>query len=274
MTSKKSPGFWFFTGDWLKDSELRFCSLFARGLLVDLLCLMFEAKEQGYLSKPDGSPRLDEEIVAAISGASVEEKLAALKELEASGVLDRDNRGVLFSRRLARLAEISKTRSKVGSKGGSKTQAKPQANAKQNDKQKQGVTVTDSVTDSDTEFTHTHTAHDADLPMQLGVVYPSGPYPSGPERTKAFAAVPPAVAVAWDRWCEFRLSMDGRPVDPIQAEAVLMDLARRGEPKAVADIEFSIRKGSKSILDSDHDFEKQRAGASGGARRGRARVEI
>lgn len=269
MSGKKSPGFWFFTGDWLKDSELRFCSLFARGLLVDLLCLMFEAKEQGYLSKPDGSPRGNEEIVAAISGASIEEKLEALRELESSGVLDRDNRGVLFSRRLARLAEISKTRSKVGSKGGSKTQAKPQANGeakrKQNDKQKQGVTVT--VTDTDTEFTHTHTAHEADLPMQLGVVYPSGS-----TRGEAFAAIAPDVSVAWDRWCEFRHSIDGRPIDPIQAEAVLMDLARRGEAKAIADIDFSIRKGSKSILDSDHDFEKQRSTRAGS--RGRAHVEI
>jgi len=114
------------------------------------------------------------------------------------------------------------------------------------------------------ENSHTHTAQNADLPMQLGVVYPSGD-----PRTSAFASV----AIAWDRWCEFRLSHDGRPVDPIQAEAVLMDLARRGEAKAIADIDFSIRKGSKSILDSDHDFQKQRSSRSS-VRRERARVEI
>jgi hypothetical protein len=140
----KSPGFWFFTGDWLKDPELRFCSIFARGLLVDLLCILFEANERGYASKPDGTPRSDAEIVSAVSGGSVDEKLSALAELECSGVLSRDNRGVLYSRRLARLGEITETRSKAGSKGGSKTQAK----AKQTTKQNTGVTDSDSDSDS------------------------------------------------------------------------------------------------------------------------------
>lgn len=155
----KSPGFWFFTGDWMKDPELRFCSIFARGLLVDLLCILHEAKEQGYASNPDGSPRASEQIVDAISGGSREEKLAALAELEQSGVLSRDSRGVLFSRRVARLAELSAERKQNGSKGGSKRQA----NAKQNAKQNGGVSVSVSVSDSDSfldKNTHTHTAGD------------------------------------------------------------------------------------------------------------------
>ena len=64
----------------------------------------------------------------------------------------------------------------------------------------------------------------------------------------------------WDRWLEYREASDGK-VNDIQAEAVLMDLCRRGPDKAARDIDFSIRKGAKSILDSDHDFQ-QRAGAS------------
>jgi hypothetical protein len=146
----KSPGFWFFTGDWMKDPELRFCSIFARGLLVDLLCILFEAKEHGYASNPDGTPRTDQQIVDAVAGSSREEKLAALLELERSGVLSRDKRGVLFSRRLARLAEVSETRSKSGSNGGSKTQAKLKQTAEQKDKQNRGVSdsVSDSVTDT------------------------------------------------------------------------------------------------------------------------------
>ena len=153
----KSPGFWFFTGDWMKDPELRFCSLFARGLLVDLLCILFEANEQGYASNPDGTPRSDEQIADAVSGGSREEKLAALAELERSGVLSRDSRGVLFSRRIARLAELSDARKQNGSKGGSKRQA----NLKQTTKQNGGVSVSVSASDSDSfleEQTHTHTA--------------------------------------------------------------------------------------------------------------------
>ena len=160
----KAPGFWFFTGDWMKDPELRFCSLFARGLLVDLLCILFEANEQGYASNPDGTARPDEQIVDAVAGGSREEKLAALKELERSGVLSRDSRGVLYSRRLARLSEVSKARSKSGAKrkqNASKTEAKPE----QNDQQNRGVSVSDSVSDS---FLDTHTHRTREEPGDFG----------------------------------------------------------------------------------------------------------
>jgi hypothetical protein len=60
----------------------------------------------------------------------------------------------------------------------------------------------------------------------------------------------------WNRWCEYCLAI-GKPVNQIQADAILMDLGRRGTAKAIRDIDFSIRKSAKSILDSDNDFEKQ-----------------
>jgi hypothetical protein len=107
---------------------------------------LFEAKETGYASKPDGTPRSDEEIVSAVTGGTTSEKLAALAELEQSGVLSRDFRGVLYSRRLARLGELSETRSKNGSKGGSKAQANLKQKTEQTDKQNRGVS--DSVSDS------------------------------------------------------------------------------------------------------------------------------
>lgn len=160
----KSPGFWFFTGDWMKDPELRFCSLFARGLLVDLLCILFEANEQGYASNPDGTPRTNEQIADAVSGGSREEKLAALAELEQSGVLSRDSRGVLFSRRLARLSEVSKARSKSGAKR-KQNESKTAANDEQTTKQKPGVSVSVSVSDSDSFLEEKNTTrHTADPP--------------------------------------------------------------------------------------------------------------
>jgi hypothetical protein len=64
------------------------------------------------------------------------------------------------------------------------------------------------------------------------------------------------LAPHWNRWCEYCLAI-GKPVNQIQADAILMDLGRRGTAKAIRDIDFSIRKSAKSILDSDNDFEKQ-----------------
>jgi len=63
----------------------------------------------------------------------------------------------------------------------------------------------------------------------------------------------------WDRWCEYVLGTTGKAVNAIQADALLMELGRRGTAKAIRDIDFSIRKSAKSILDSDNDFEKQSA---------------
>ena len=70
--------------------------------------------------------------------------------------------------------------------------------------------------------------------------------------------IPPAVQDAFARWVQFRFDRDGVRMGAIQQDAVLMDLLRRGAEKAIADINFSILKTAKSILDSANDFEKTR----------------
>lgn len=57
----------------------------------------------------------------------------------------------------------------------------------------------------------------------------------------------------WTRWCNFRESIDGRR-NAISEEQTLMELSRRGPEKAKRDIEFSILKSARSILDSDNDY--------------------
>ena len=68
----------------------------------------------------------------------------------------------------------------------------------------------------------------------------------------------------WKRWCNYGEARDGRPMDAILSETVLMDLMRRGDGKAQRDIEFSILKQARSILDSDNDFSKRTGQASSG----------
>jgi hypothetical protein len=76
--------------------------------------------------------------------------------------------------------------------------------------------------------------------------------------SKDSVSVPEEIAPHWERWCNFRLSVDGREVNSIQAETILMDLGRRGWAKAAKDIDFSIRKGANSIWDSDNDFDARK----------------
>jgi hypothetical protein len=226
----KSPGFWFFTGDWLKDPELRFCSIFARGLLVDLLCICFEAKHQGRFCRPDGSPRSDEEIVAAVSGGDLQAKLQALRELESSGVLSRGEDGVLYSRRMVRLANLQANRKQSGSKGGSKTQAKVkqtikqsgEQTIKQNDKQNGGVSDSDSDSDSFLN-TYTHTLQ------------------------KPESNLSEAVQAEWHRW-EKHLESRGINLSPIARDSNVMDLLRLPEEKQLEVIRFSIQRNAAGLI--------------------------
>ena len=133
----KLPAFQFYPGDWIKDPNLKVCSIFARGLLVDLLCAMHEAKHRGVLSYPDGvTPLSNEQIVGMSCGSTEAEKLAALVELETHEVLKRDANGCLYSSRMVRDEQIRAARAAAGALGGSKTQASGQAKHKQTVKQK------------------------------------------------------------------------------------------------------------------------------------------
>jgi hypothetical protein len=248
----KSPGFWFFTGDWLKDPELRFCSIFARGLLVDLLCYMFEAKEQGYLVWANGLPRTNEEIANAIAGGDLAEKVAAIEELEQKGVLSRDQRGALYSRRLVRLAEISESRKQNGSKGGSKRQANVQANGVANEKQKAGVSDSVSVSDS----------------VTTKVIPPKSP--KG-ERTKkrlyqfSLEDIPESLKQnnpqdfyrAWALWITHREEIK-KPITQTSARQQLTELAKAGRAKAVEMIQYTIAKGWQGLASPDESWGRQR----------------
>jgi hypothetical protein len=226
-------GFWFYVGDWMKDPELRFCSLFARGLLVDLLCIMFEAKHQGQLARPDGSPRTDSEIVDAISGGTRDEKLNALNELITSGALKRnENTGVLYSSRLMRLNELSRKKREAGKKGGDKRAANATQTPKQNSSNQASKTGVVSDTDS---------ASDSDG-FTLSKITP------------VIDSIPKEIAERFILWVKGYWQKHGQWVPLVQQEALLMKLLGLGTEKAIADLDLSIEVCSKRILDSSWKF--------------------
>lgn len=99
----KTPAFQFYPGDWMKDPALRSVSLEARGLWMDMLCLMHESTRRGYLQHSTGKPMSHEQI-ARMSGCSPEVCARLLEELEETGVFSREDDGTIFSRRMAREA--------------------------------------------------------------------------------------------------------------------------------------------------------------------------
>lgn len=115
--SAKKPAFQFYVGDWMKDPALRACSLAARGLWIDMLCLMFEAPRRGYLQQANGQPTTQPQI-ARMTGCGSEEAAHLLQELEDSGVLSRTEHGTYFSRRMVRDESRREKCAEAGRRGG------------------------------------------------------------------------------------------------------------------------------------------------------------
>jgi hypothetical protein len=81
----KLPSFQFYPGDWMKDPALSICSAGARGVWLDVLCLMFESPRRGYLMT-NGKPWTLEQIAIALRG-DWQENLIYLRELVHNGVM-------------------------------------------------------------------------------------------------------------------------------------------------------------------------------------------
>src|SRR5262245_16448196 len=108
----KLPGFIFYPGDWVKDPALRSVSRSARGLWIDMLCLMFECEPRGYL-RINGKVPTSKQL-SGLLGCPESELEHLVEELRNAGVLSESRDGCIFSRRLVRDDEIRSKRSQCG----------------------------------------------------------------------------------------------------------------------------------------------------------------
>jgi hypothetical protein len=151
----KTPAFQFYPGDWRKDPELRSISLTARGLWIELLCLMHESSRKGYLVTKTGNSYTNEQL-ARMVGVDIHTLEICLTEIEANGVSSReDNTGILFSRRMVKDAEISQERREAGKLGGNPYLLKRGVN--QSHKQKPTPSSSSSSSSSSSDVDNPHT---------------------------------------------------------------------------------------------------------------------
>ena len=104
----------------MKDPSLRACSLAARGLWIDLLCLMHESPQRGYLLLTKTEPMHDEHIARCV-GADQSLISNLIEELSKAGVLefgDLDGRNMICSRRMIRDESKREKCSAAGMRGG------------------------------------------------------------------------------------------------------------------------------------------------------------
>jgi len=117
VTNRLGRGRCVASGDWMKDPGLRSVSLEARGLWMDMLCLLFESGRRGYLQHATGKPVSPEQL-ARMTGSSAEQVSRLLRELEDSGVFSRTEHGRIYSRRMIRDERKRAACSEAGKKGG------------------------------------------------------------------------------------------------------------------------------------------------------------
>lgn len=94
------PAFQFYPKDWLSDTGLRCCSPAARGLWMDMLCIMWSSPVRGALLTPANLQIACKSLqnLTCISLANDVQKY--LDELEAHGVLSRLDDGTIINRRM------------------------------------------------------------------------------------------------------------------------------------------------------------------------------
>jgi hypothetical protein len=95
-----APWMKFYPRDWRGDQALRAVSIAARGLWMECLCIMHEAKPYGHLVL-NGGP-VDGDALARMTGTPVGEVSALMSELRQAGVLSITSKGVVFSRRMTK----------------------------------------------------------------------------------------------------------------------------------------------------------------------------
>lgn len=94
----KTPYIKFFTRDWQSCPELRMVSYAARGLWIELMCMMTQGSRYGYL-EINGQPATIDQI-RRVTGGESKEVEDLMTELKRAGVFSCDENGIIFSRRM------------------------------------------------------------------------------------------------------------------------------------------------------------------------------
>jgi hypothetical protein len=111
----KRPAFQFYPADWRKDVELRSCSVAARGLWIDMLCLAHECEPYGNLVV-NGKPMKAAQIAGQVGLTPGQcEKLIA--ELVENGVARVKEDGTLYSKRMVDDEDLRNRRAEGGKAG-------------------------------------------------------------------------------------------------------------------------------------------------------------
>lgn len=112
----RRPSFQFYPADWRADVELRSCSVAARGLWIDLMCLAHECEPYGHLIV-NGRAMTAAQIAGQI-GLTQAECKRLLQELIDNGVARVNEAGAVYSKRMVADEEFRQKRAEIGRANG------------------------------------------------------------------------------------------------------------------------------------------------------------
>lgn len=115
----RAPAIQLYYRDWMSHPGLRMCSIAARGLFADMMCIMAEGTPYGYLKV--GSKDILPPVLARRVGESLQDVERWLAELEEHDVFQRDDSGSIYSTRMVEVERVRQARAA----GGVKSQENP-----------------------------------------------------------------------------------------------------------------------------------------------------
>ena len=170
----KRPAFQFYPGDWRRDLGLQSCSLVARGMWIEMLCLMHDGYPYGYLRVGD---EVNHKVIllpelCRMIGCIEDDGQYYIDELVCAGVVSIADDGAYYSRRMVRDEVLRNKRYESGKLGGNpKLLGKKKVKHVVNHQDKQ--MVADASADADNLNTKNKVIHyPADF-MQFWELYPN-----------------------------------------------------------------------------------------------------
>lgn len=118
----KNPWMKFYPTDWKADSALKMCGAAARGVWMEMVCIMHESEPRGQLTV-QGRPVRPEQL-SSLSGIPLDHVVLCLAELLENGVYSVKKNGVIYSRRMEKEENKSRKNQENGKMGGNPSLSK------------------------------------------------------------------------------------------------------------------------------------------------------
>ena len=112
----KLPAIQFYPADWRKDPGVQALDYFERGVWFEMLLIMHESKNRGFLEIKDR--KIEQKMLAKMLGITAKKTQKVLETLKLFDVYSVNDSGVIYCRRMVYDERIRQIRITAGKAGG------------------------------------------------------------------------------------------------------------------------------------------------------------